>query len=169
MDITEFFQQSAGKWLSQRTSHHLASKKSESGKSEIQIEFLPTDHAQVIQLCEQRAIAPSEALCGVHITWDGTIGSAKQRGSAVMVAIANPDNPNQGALLHSQTRSTGCYLLGNDGALTLTTESDAGVAEERLWYAHPNLRFRSNVLQQSGQFSMASFVSEIRVIPRDTP
>jgi len=40
MDIQEFFELSAGKWFSHRTSHHLAFKQSESGKSDITIEML---------------------------------------------------------------------------------------------------------------------------------
>jgi len=43
MDVKEFFQLSAGKWFSQRTSHHLAFKQSESGKSDLKIDMLPAD------------------------------------------------------------------------------------------------------------------------------
>ena len=73
MNIVEFFQQSAGKWFSQRTSHHLAFKQSESGKSDIVIEMLPSDNPEVVKLCEQYEIDPTLALCGARVTWNGTM------------------------------------------------------------------------------------------------
>ncbi|HEY9822392.1 MAG TPA: phycobiliprotein lyase, partial [Candidatus Sericytochromatia bacterium] len=53
MDIKEFFEQSAGKWFSQRTSHHLAFRQAENGKSNITIEMLGADDPEVVKLCEQ--------------------------------------------------------------------------------------------------------------------
>jgi hypothetical protein len=46
MDINEFFQQSAGKWVSQRTSHHPDFKQPEGGRSDFYIEALAKDGAQ---------------------------------------------------------------------------------------------------------------------------
>jgi hypothetical protein len=57
----------------------------------------------------------------------------------------------------------GRYKMGNDGALTLTTEYETMWSEERLWFASPNLRMRVSVLKRFGGFSMASFTSEIRM------
>jgi hypothetical protein len=53
--------------------------------------------------------------------------------------------------------------MGEDGALTLTTEYETMWSEERLWFASPNLRMRVSVLKRFGGFSMASFTSEIRM------
>jgi hypothetical protein len=43
MNIKEIFEQSAGKWFSQRTGHHPAFKQAESGQSNITIELLAAD------------------------------------------------------------------------------------------------------------------------------
>jgi hypothetical protein len=175
MDITEFFQQSSGKWFSQLTSHWLASKqtensKSESGKSDIWIEMLAKDDPDVIQLCQQNDIKASLALCGVRMTWDGKMeGSEKKhKGLTVLVPIADPDQPNRGKLLRAvgdskQTLAAGRYVLGDDEALTLTTESEALFCEDRLWFASPNLRFRTRILKRPDGFHEASFCSEIRL------
>ncbi len=53
MDAMEFFQLSTGKWRSQRTTHHLAFKRSEKGESEIQIKALAADDPQVVRNSDQ--------------------------------------------------------------------------------------------------------------------
>ncbi|MBD1861860.1 MULTISPECIES: phycobiliprotein lyase [Trichocoleus] len=170
MNIVEFFQQSAGKWFSQRTSHHLAFKQSESGKSDIVIEMLPSDNPEVVKLCEQYEIDPTLALCGARVTWNGTMewDEEKHTGSTVLVPIADPENPKEGKLLREMGYAekapvAGRYKMGDDEALTLITEYESMYSEERLWFASPNLRLRNSILKRFGGFSMATFCSEIRM------
>jgi hypothetical protein len=170
MDIVEFFQQSSGKWFSQRTSHHLAFKQSESGKSDIVIEMMAKDDPAVVQLCQQYEVDPSLALCGARVTWNGTMewDEEKHTGSTVLVPIADPEKPNEGKLLRDQGYAekasvAGRYVVGDDEALTLITEYETMYSEERLWFASPNLRLRTSILKRFGGFSMASFCSEIRM------
>ena len=61
MDIQEFFELSAGKWFSHRTSHHLAFKQAEDGKSDITIEMMAKDDPEVIKLCQQYEVDPALA------------------------------------------------------------------------------------------------------------
>lgn len=169
MDIVEFFQQSAGKWSSMRTSHHPASQQV-GGKSTIEIELLDKSDPAVIQLCEINRVDPATALLGARLTWEGTLDqeTKKQTGATVLVPIADPDRPNSGKLL-SQTGKLqnaivqGRYEISEEMGLTLTTESDSLYSQERIWFESPNLRFRHSILQQAGGFSMASFCSEIRM------
>jgi len=170
MDIMEFFQLSAGKWFSQRTSHHLAFKQSEGGKSDLQIETLPKDDPAVIQLCQQYEIDPALALGGARVAWDGTMewDEGKHSGSTVLVPVADPEKPREGKLLREMGYAekapvAGRYSMGDDEALTLITEYETMSSEERLWFASPNLRLRTSILKRFGGFSMASFCSEIRM------
>ncbi|MBD2570408.1 phycobiliprotein lyase [Anabaena lutea] len=170
MNIEEFFELSAGKWFSHRTSHHLAFKQSEDGKSDIVIEMLEADHPEVIKLCQQYEIEPSAASCGARVTWNGTMewDEEKHQGSTVLATVPSADNPDEGKLLREMGYAekapvAGSYKMGNDGALTLITEYETMWSEERLWFASPNLRMRVSVLKRFGGFSMASFTSEIRV------
>jgi hypothetical protein len=170
MDIMEFFQLSAGKWFSQRTSHHLAFKQSESGKSELKIEMLEPQDSAVIQLCHQYEIEPGLALGGARVSWDGTMewDEEKHIGSTVIVPVADADQPHQGKLLREMGYAekapvAGRYVMGADEALTLITEYETMYSEERLWFASPNLRLRTSILKRFGGFSMASFCSEIRL------
>lgn len=170
MDIVEFFEQSSGKWFSQRTSHHLAFKQTESGKSDIVIDLLSKDDPAVVALCQQYEIDPALALCGARVTWDGTMewDKEKHEGSTVIVPVADADQPNEGKMLREQGYAekapvAGRYVMGEDDSLTLITEYETMYSEERLWFASPNLRLRTSILKRFGGFSMATFCSEIRM------
>lgn len=170
MDIQEFFQLSAGKWFSQRTSHHLAFKQSENGKSNITIEMLPDDDPKVIELCQEYNVPPESARGAARVSWDGTMewDEEKHAGSSVLVPIPDPEKPNEGKLLRDMGYAekagvAGRYIISNDGALTLITEYETMYSEERIWFASPNLRLRTSILKRFGGFSMASFCSEIRM------
>lgn len=170
MDIKEFFEQSAGRWFSQRTSHHLAFKQAENGKSDITIEMIAADAPEVVQLCQQYEVDPDSAICGARVTWDGTMDwdEEKHQGSTVLVPVADPDKPNEGKLLREMGYAekapvAGRYIMGDDQALTLITDYETMYSEERLWFASPNLRLRTSILKRFGGFSMASLSSEIRM------
>lgn len=170
MNIKDFFELSAGKWFSHRTSHHLAFKQSEDGKSDITIEMLAQDDPEVIKLCQQYEIDPALAFCGARVSWNGTMewDEEKHTGSTVLVSVPNPDKPNEGKLLREMGYAekapvAGHYAMGDDQALTLITEYETMSSEERLWFASPNLRMRVSILKRFGGFSMASFTSEIRM------
>lgn len=170
MNIVEFFQQSAGKWFSQRTSHHIVFNQSKEGKSDLVIEMLPSQDPAVVWLCQQYGKDEALALCGLRITWNGTIeqDTAKHMGSTVLVPLSNPENPQQGELLQGNENSEKApvisrYIMGSDDALTLITEQETLYAEERLWFASPNLRLRTSLLKRSGTVDMTSFCSEIRM------
>jgi hypothetical protein len=171
MNIEEFFELSAGKWFSHRSNHHLAVEPSQDGsKSDIIIEILATDHPEVIKLCQQYEIQPSDAACSAKVTWKGTMtkDDKKHSGSTVLVTVPDENNPNEGKLLHEiaygeKAPVAGRYKLGIDDALTLTIENETMLSEERLWFASPNLRMRVSVVKSLNGFSMASFTSEIRM------
>ena len=170
MTIEEFFQLSAGKWFSHRTSHDLAFKQSKNGKSEMIVEMLALDHPDVVKLCQQYEIDPSRANCGAKVTWNGTTESdnKKHSGSTVLVTVPDEGNTDEGKLLQEivyaeKTPVTGRYKIGSDDSLTLTTESETMSSEERLWFASPNLRMRVSILKRFGGFAQSSFTSEIRI------
>lgn len=169
MDIVEFFGLSAGRWSSMRTSHHLAFKQQEGGRSDIQIELLEKTHPEVISLCEMYSVDPALALCGARVTWDGTMewDEEKHAGSTVLVPVADPENPQEGKLLRDMGYAekapvAGRYIMDDD-ELTLITEYESMYSKERLWFESPNVRLRHSILKRFGGFSMASFCSEIRL------
>ncbi|BAY66249.1 hypothetical protein NIES22_63620 [Calothrix brevissima NIES-22] len=170
MNIEEFFELSAGKWFSHRTSHILASQESESGKSNIIIEMLTADLPEVIKLCQINEVNPSHVGCAIKVTGSSAIAGDKEKhsGTNILVSIPDADNPNQGNFLWDKGNAekasvAGRYTLGSDEALTLTIQSETISTQERLWFASPNLRMRVSVIKHQGGYSLTSFTSEIRM------
>lgn len=173
MDIVEFFELSAGKWASMRTSHHFAMKQQEGGRTTLEIELLDLGDPQVVQLCEQHQVDPAKALRAARSTWDGTMefDKVKKPGESVLVAIAS-DDPKQGQLLKASANETplvGRYQITEDNQVKLIVESGAMYSEERVWFESENVRLRHSMLKQSDGFSLASFCSEIRLLGAKPP
>ncbi|MDX2272453.1 MAG: phycobiliprotein lyase [Cyanobacteriota bacterium] len=172
MTVEEFFQQSAGEWMCQRTSHHLAFRRAEDGRSKLQITALPPDDPAVIQTCQLHNVDPTLAAGGARVQWQGEQDwdNEDYQGDVILVTVPDPDQPQSGRLLRDQGYAekvpvVGTYTIGSDNAMTLYTEYEMTASEERIWFASPNLRFRASVTKRFGGFSMASFCSEIRRLP----
>jgi CpeS-like protein len=175
MNVREFFELSAGKWFSQKTSQHLTLKQSEHGKSDLVIEVLANDSPQVIQLAALAAIEPSSISVAVKYTWKGTVAwdaqtqnPANQQGESIALAIPAAPASNAGRLIHASTNSGNApqiaqYTLGDDNALTLVTNHEDNCTEERVWFESDNVRVRTTITTQANGESLASFYSEIRM------
>jgi CpeS-like protein len=176
MNVREFFELSAGKWFSQKTSQHLTLKQSEQGKSDLVIEILPPDNPQAIALCQKSGIDPSTIWGGVKYTWKGTLVWDNQpqiptnrQGETIAIAIADPTAINTGKLIHGTSGDASApqvasYALGDDEALTLVTRDEQISSEERVWFESNNVRLRTTIVTQPSGESIASFYSEIRMI-----
>lgn len=172
MDITEFVKQSIGKWRSQRSGHNLAFSHFEEVRSTIDIVSLAANDPDVIELCKSYGIDPVKAISPFRMSWEGESDwddDETLEGSCILVPIPDADNPNQGKLLRSQgyaetIAAAGDYHFNSDGIFVLFTEYDRASAEERIWFATPNLRFRVSLIKTSDGNGVvtASFSSEIR-------
>ena len=168
MDIKGFFEQSCGKWFSQRTNQHLTYAQTEWGKSDVWIDMLTTDNPLVVQTCEKHKVNPTAALFGVTVKWEGFMGKEpnKLSGQTILVPVAG-DSEAQGKLLRQTTQpklllAIAQYTLDTDDVLTLTTEQDNVCVRERIWFASPNLRLRSSLLKRPNEVDTTTFYSEIR-------
>jgi hypothetical protein len=172
MDVMEFFQLSAGKWRSQRTTHHLAFRLAEAGESEIQIEALGTDHPKVLEICELHQVDPSLAVGGSFVSWQASMGwdqaDENHEGSTVFVLVPEAPGARQGTLLRERGYAevvpvAGQYHMDDEGALVLTTEYETMSSVERFWFASPSLRMRTSTVKRFGGFSTATFCTEFRI------
>jgi CpeS-like protein len=172
MDVMEFFQLSAGKWLSQRTTHHLAFRLAEAGESEIQIEALGIDHPKVLEICELHQVDHSLAVGGSFVSWQASMGwdraDENHEGSTVFVLVPETPDARQGTLLRERGYAeivpvAGRYHMDDEGALVLTTEYETMSSVERFWFASPSLRMRTSTVKRFGGFSTATFCTEFRI------
>lgn len=167
MDIKEIIELCNGKWFSQRT---IFQSNKESSKSEITVEFLASDHPEIAKLCQQHQIQPELTLGGTKASWDNSVdfGKPKQTGYTLLVWVPEANDPTHGQILRylsvGQNSSKGQYTLGTDEALTLSIEEANRYSEERISFASPNLRLRTNLVQLSDGASQMAFYSEIRKV-----
>ncbi|HBE18414.1 MAG TPA: phycobiliprotein lyase [Cyanobacteria bacterium UBA11149] len=173
MDAMEFFQLSAGKWRSQRTTHHLAFKRVEAGESDIEVATLTAEDPQVVEICQLHQVNPDLAAGGALVRWLGTMAWDKSegenhQGSSVMVIVPDPGNPRQGSLLRERGYAeivpvAGRYLMDDENALILLTEYETMSSEERFSFISPDVRMRTSTVKRFGGFSTASLCVETRV------
>ena len=166
MEIVNFFEKLAGRWFSQRTTHALSTQQSKAGKSDLEVEFLPADNADVQQLCQQQSIQKSP-LCGLRIQQSSTIdGDANPKVmSTLLVPLVSEDSAAAipgGTLIRSGSKSKSCYAL-EDEVLTIASEEDGVRSTERMWFINDNLRMRTGVTELADGLRIASFCSEIRM------
>lgn len=165
MDIVNFFETLAGKWFSQRTTHNLAGQSSQSGQSNLVIEFLPATEGDLAQACAPLGHDPDQIACGLRVHQDSQIdGQPQKTQSTALMVILAPTTAGEGVLVQAAGSSVlqGRYRV-EDEVLSITTPTEAGQVEERLWFVNPNLRMRTSVVKVGDTEQIASFCSEIRM------
>ncbi len=171
MDGLTFFQNSAGKWRSQRTTHHLPFRRAESGGSEIRVETLNKNNPKIVEICQMHEFNPELSVGGSYVTWDGTMAWDKEnenhKGETVFALIPTTDNPRQGKLLRERGYAeivpvAGEYYLDHEDALILTTEYETMTIHERFWFVSDDVRLRTSTVQRFGGFNTATFCIEVR-------
>jgi hypothetical protein len=172
-DAMEFFQHSAGKWKSQRTTHHLPFRRAESGGSDISVEFLEASDSRIAEICQMHDVDSNLAIGGAFVSWDGSMAWDKDnedhKGTTVFALIPETDNPRKGKLLRERGYAeivpvAGLYEMDSEDGLVLITEYETMTIYERFWFINSNLRLRSSTVQRFGGFNTATFCAEARVL-----
>lgn len=172
MDAMEFFRNSAGRWKSQRTTHHLAFRRSETGGSDIYVEALTPDNPKVIEICQLHQVDPALSVGGAFVSWDGSMAWDKEdenhQGSTIFALIPDADNPKQGMLLRDKGYAevvpvAGRYLIDEQDALILMTEYETMTSIERFWFISSNIRMRTSMVKWFGGANKTTFCIEVRL------
>ncbi|MEM9136553.1 MAG: phycobiliprotein lyase [Cyanobacteria bacterium P01_F01_bin.42] len=173
MDVMAFFNRSAGRWRSQRATHHLAFRRAEVGDSKIEVESLGPDDERIRSLCEMHAIDPALAVGGSAVQWLGAMswdreGEGNHQGQTAFAIVPDQDKPHQGRLLRERGYAeivpvVGRYVMDDQDGLVLITEYETMSSQERFWFAGDNIRFRTSAVKRFGGFSTTSFCAEVRV------
>ena len=170
MNALEFFQKSAGRWRSQRTTHHLAFRRAEKGGSEIYVNPLNADDPKVIEICQMHEVEPTTAIGGAYVKWDGTMAWDKDddenhAGETVFALVPDDETGRKGKLLRERGYAEivpviGRYEIDDEEALVLITDYPSMSSYERFWFPAPNVRMRASTVKQFGGFSTATFCTE---------
>lgn len=177
MDIDTFVARSLGQWRSQRSAHHLAFAHFEEIRSTINIEPLDKDDPAVVMLCEQQSVDLGAIATPFKMSWEGETDWDEEdvlKGQTILIPVPDLTRPNAGKLLRDQgyaetIPAAGDYTIHEDGSFVLTTAYDRAAAEEKIWFANDNLRFRVSLIKTSNGkgVTTASLSSEVRVPPKD--
>jgi len=177
MNALEFFQKSAGKWVSQRTTHHLAFRRAEKGGSEIYVNPLEANDPKVIEICQMHEIEPTTAIGGAYVKWDGTMAWDKEddenhSGETVFALVPDDETGTKGRLLRERGYAEvmpviGRYEIDSEDALVLITDYPSMSSYERFWFPAPNVRMRASTVKRFGGFSTATFCTEERIEPNE--
>ena len=176
-DAMEFFERSAGRWRSQRTTHHLPFRRAESGGSDINVETLAASDPKIIEICQMHDVKPNLAMGGAFVSWDGSMAwdreNENHEGTTVFALIPEPENHRKGKLLRERGYAeivpvAGLYEMDREDGLVLITEYETMSIVERFWFVNPNLRLRSSTVQRFGGFNTATFCAESRVLVEAT-
>lgn len=172
MNAMEFFQKSSGNWKSQRTTHHLAFRRSETGESNIHVTDLPATDPRVIEICQMHDYDPAQSIGGAYVTWEGSMGWDKEdedhTGSTVFALVPTDQAGREGVLLRERGYAeivpvVGQYSMDADDSLVLITEYDSMSVIERFSFPSGDLRIRTSTVKRFGGFSTATFCTEFRV------
>ena len=175
-DAKEFFQQSAGKWRSQRTTHHLPFRRAESGSSDIEVEFLDAGDEKIAAICQMHDVDPQLAIGGAFVSWNGSMAWDREnedhKGTTVFALVPHSDNPRKGKLLRDRGYAeivsvAGEYHMDREDGLVLITEYETMSIIERFWFVNRDLRLRSSTVKRFGGFNTATFCAESRVAGSD--
>ena len=165
---------SQGRWISQRTTHHLAMRRTELGQLEITASVLDAAAPKVIEICEMHNVDPAKAIGGASVSWQGSMewdeAGKQQQGATILVIVPEPDNVREGQLLREQGYAetapvVGRYLVDDQEGLVLTTDYSTMSSVERFWFADKSTRIRTSTV--IGLSNTASFCIETR-IPSDS-
>lgn len=189
MDIDTFVARSLGRWRSQRSAHHLAFAHFEEITSMIDIEPLAKDDPAVLTLCESQGFDPNGIASPFKMSWEGETDWNEDdvlKGQTILVPVpdlatgnlttGNQPGTHTGKLLRDQgyaetIPAAGHYTITADGTFILTTGYDRAAAEEKIWFASDNLRFRVSLIKTSNGkgVTTASLSSEVRMGVKDNP
>ncbi|MEM9926716.1 MAG: phycobiliprotein lyase [Cyanobacteria bacterium P01_D01_bin.50] len=163
--ITEFFQESVGKWSSQRRYYTLPDGKTKEVASTITIRFLEGGCDQLQKLAQMHNFDVSTMLsCGAEVYWESenVLTKAKEsQGSTLFGALGNKLYRDRG--FATSKPITAEYYFPNVKTLCLRTEYNGSVFEEELKFISEKYRTRQSVMSRSGEQVMIGQYLEKRI------
>lgn len=169
--MMEFFRQSEGTWLSQRTVHRFDSAGDESAESNLIIKVLAKNDPKVLKVCEEQNTDPVLVSGGASFQWQGNLSEKEPDPNyqAILVDIPHPENPSIGKFLRNQgyvegIPVVGVYNLTPDGILTIETEYERNQGQERCWFVTDNFRVRVSTVKMVNGVNLMTYSSERRCI-----
>ena len=174
-DALSFFRLSCGRWMSQRSQHHLLHRRAEAGASFIVVEELLKGDERLAEIAKRNDQDVSRIIGGCWVRWSGSMAwdraGESHEDQTMFGLIPSDDAGRHGLLLRDRGYAekapvAGQFRMDDENGLILTTDYEMMSSLERFWFAGPNLRLRTSTVQ--GLSNNASFCMETRQL-NDAP
>ena len=168
-DALSFFRLSCGRWMSQRSQHHLLHRRAEAGASFIVVEELFKGDERLADIATRNGEDVSRIVGGCWVRWSGSMAwdraGESHEDQTMFGLIPSDDAGREGLLLRDRGYAekapvAGQFRMDDENGLILTTDYEMMSSLERFWFAGPNLRLRTSTVQ--GLSNNASFCMETR-------
>ena len=168
-DALSFFRLSCGRWMSQRSQHHLLHRRAEAGASFIVVEELHKGDERLAEIAERNGESVERIIGGCWVRWSGSMAwdrAGESHEDQTMFGLIPTDDAGRSGLLlrdrgyAEKAPVAGQFRMDAENGLILTTDYEMMSSLERFWFAGPNLRLRTSTVQ--GLSNNASFCMETR-------
>lgn len=171
MTMMDFFRQSEGVWMTQRSVHHFDCRSDESGESNLYVGVLAADRAEVTAICQQQGLDPTKSSGGASFNWQETLSDRPPNPhyAAILVDVPDDATGRTGKLLRDRGYVEGIpvvsrYRFAADGVLTIETDYDKSQGQERCWFVTENFRVRVSTVRTAGGVNLMTYCSEFRCV-----
>lgn len=163
--IAEFFQQSVGKWRSERRYYTLPDGETKEMVSLITIRFLQQGCAELKHLAQLHGLSNLDTLsCGAEVSWESTdsvSGKKQSTGKTVFGAWGTKLYRDRG--FATTKPITAEYYFPNPQTMCLRTEYQGSVFEEELKLIGHRYRTRQTIISRAGEQQMIGQYLEKRI------
>jgi hypothetical protein len=175
-DALSFFRLSCGRWMSQRSQHHLLHRRAEAGASFIVVEELHKGDERLAEIAKRNGEDVGRIIGGCWVRWSGSMAwdraGESHEDQTMFGLIPSDDAGREGLLLRDRGYAekapvAGQFRMDEENGLILTTDYEMMSSLERFWFAGPNLRLRTSTVQ--GLSNNASFCMETRQLDDAPP
>jgi hypothetical protein len=150
--VAQFFQTSAGNWLSERRYYTLPEGDTQEVVSEIEIKFLERGCLKLQKLAQLHGLDESALTCGSEIEWeskDSITGKKASRGSTLFGSLGNILYRDRGFVTPKPI--TAIYHFPHPDTLCLKTEYQGSVFEEEIKLVGEKYRTRQTIISRAGE------------------
>ncbi|WP_250125431.1 phycobiliprotein lyase [Chroococcidiopsis sp. CCMEE 29] len=163
--LAEFFQESAGKWRSQRRYYTLPEGETKEMVSLITIRFLEQGCAELQKLAQLHNLGdPSALKCGAEVSWesrDSVTDRKQSKGSTVFGVLGTTLYRDRGFATPKPV--TAEYYFPSPKTLCLRTEYNGSVFEEELKLIGRHYRTRQTIISHAAEQQMIGQYLEKRI------
>lgn len=165
LKVAEFFQESTGKWRSERRYYTLPDGETKEMVSLIAIRFLEQGCAELQNLAQLHKLNdPNILTCGAYVAWeskDSVSGRKQSKGSTVFGALGTTLYRDRGFATPKPV--TAEYYFPNPKTMCLRTEYNGSVFEEELKLIGHHYRTRQTIISRAGEQQMIGQYLEKRI------